>query len=283
MVATRLTPELKEVCASRELPVQFHAYVPTGDSSFTTDLRIALSEDAPPCFRFEPFEDFLGEYSRLHSKDKAEERFARVLNYIYSFQKEKWFDDVLREKLMKDSVDEALHQSIDQLWLKTRFIDKESSRQASFHARYKLRAAIRSGADLEDKNPSEETVYQLSRIEHARWCADHLLKGFCALTDFPSANERSEHKDFTLDESDQRKIRDWFGWGTRRLKPCFRNRLLHVDLIPYDDIQPLFESLSYDEAEECAQEELDKDKNQIEAILAYQPLLESVSQEHGSA
>ena len=108
-----------------------------------------------------------------------------MLNYIYSFQKEKWFDDVLREKLMKDSVDEALHQSIDQLWLKTRFIDKESSRQASFHARYKLRAAIRSGADLEDKNPSEETVYQLSRIEHARWCADHLLKGFCALTDFP--------------------------------------------------------------------------------------------------
>ena len=47
VVATRLTPELKEVCASRELPVQFHAYVPTGDSSFTTDLRIALSEDAP--------------------------------------------------------------------------------------------------------------------------------------------------------------------------------------------------------------------------------------------
>lgn len=91
----------------------------------------------------------------------------------------------------------------------------------------------------------------LARIEHRRWCAEYLIKGFRPLTRIPS-----EHPGFSRTEREPRLISEWFETNGQK-KRAFKRAMRHVDLVPFGDFEKLFHQARQEEA---------KDLDQIRAL-----------------
>lgn len=132
-------------------------------------------------------------------------------------------------------------QTAEQVWRNCSEQDKESNRQAADHLWVKVRTIWHAIDWKYDKTTFvpliPDTEYKkyveiLSKIEHRRWCADILLKGFRPLQDEPNATELEGY---------------WHKGGKKVLKP----QKLHLDLKPFDKLSP---------------HEQQKDENQIRKI-----------------
>ena len=89
--------------------------------------------------------------------------------------------------------------------------------------------------------PSNYRIQMLARMEHRRWCAEYLLKGFRPLN------------------TENNYITDWFSGK----KKYWKSQKRHLDLMPFDKLQPV---IGYVDPIQGAQEP-HKDKAQITFIL----------------
>lgn len=121
------------------------------------------------------------------------------------------------------------------VWEKTSESDRDSNRQAADHLWVKLRLAgyrLKNNPDFVAQPAwiEPETLDNLARLEHTRWCAERLLNGWTALADVPGLDH----------------VRDW-----KSAKQHWKDQKLHADLHPFDTL---------------TEDEQQKDHAQIEAI-----------------
>lgn len=163
------------------------------------------------------FFDYLGKFSPEIASGEDIDEVAKRVNSMYRIKRE----DVETGNYKK-SVDLKV---IDDRWRATSENDKDSSRQSAVHTFIKARIKQRLGNDL-----NANVLIVLGEIEHRRWCAEYLLKGYVSLT----ANLAGSNP--TPDE--QRKIDDWYIEDGVR-KRAFKAQRLHVCLVPYADLLKL--------------------------------------------
>lgn len=160
------------------------------------------------------FFDHLGNLSRDTATGQELDDIAKRVNGLYA---------------LDGSPVEISTTEIDDIWKKCSDMDKASSRRSATHVFIKKR--IRGRIRLQEETLQERKEIEdqkLKEIEHRRWCADHLLKGFTPLVRSKSYQN--------LDNSDMELIEGWFSRGK---KNCFKEQSLHVDLIPFEDLPKL--------------------------------------------
>jgi hypothetical protein len=106
--------------------------------------------------------------------------------------------------------------------------DRESSRLCASHAWVKREIFKRSQTNHKNitfQDISEITLYEMARIEHRRWCAVHLLKGWAPLVQFDSDYLQTYEVDL---------IKKWY--LEKDYKAIARKRFRHLCLVPFDDL-----------------------------------------------
>jgi voltage-gated potassium channel Kch len=229
-VAHALAPHLEALRRGARRDITLACYYNTPEDIFRGAIERVLNRD----FQALParvFSDFMGDCSRAVVLGDELDRVARRVNGIYS----------------KPVPAKPFGTHCDEIWLDISENDKDSSRQAGAHAwvkhriRQRLRARKLDNATIDDA---------LARIEHRRWCAEYLLKGFRPLTRIPS-----EFPSFAPTAEEVELIARWFGGAKRSLKLARR----HADLVPFDDFVKLFPP-------DRAAEEVTKDLDQVKKL-----------------
>jgi len=185
----------------------------TSEDQLRRDLERKL-DWLTPRLHVKSFADFLGKNPREAAIGDEADKVARRVNAFYC-----GLD-------LKDSV------QVNDRW--ANFCDeddKDSSRQAGEHSWVKLR--IRNRLRRKDPTAGDPMfVQELARIEHRRWCAEHLLKGYRSLTRIPLPLD----KKFEPNSEEKELIKAWFMGKKREMKRAKQ----HVDLVPFDSFEPLF-------------------------------------------
>ena len=200
-------------------------------------LRFDLERNLDRQFNYlhvESFTDFMGRCDHACAMGQLSDEVARRINGFY-------WGIPLEER-----------DEIEKVWSGISEHDKDSSRQAAEHAWVKLRVRRR----LRGRSPGGEgsVTEELARIEHRRWCAELLMKGFLPLTRIPQ--EVSGWTGPNPEEADLCKR--WFA-KDKELKKASKIAKRHIDLVPFDDLISLL-------GEERGASEQQKDHSQVEAL-----------------
>jgi hypothetical protein len=123
-------------------------------------------------------------------------------------------------------------QTLDDVWRDCSEQDKEANRQAADHLWIKLRTAWQAidwhfdpqtFEPLVDSSIVQKYEQILSEVEHRRWCANLLLKGFKPL------------QDETDDATKLIELTNY--WYSQDGKRILKAQNLHIDLKPFDDLE----------------------------------------------
>lgn len=245
-IANLLAAYLEQVRKSKKKDITLACYYNTSEDSYRHDIERGLNHD----FTSLPiwvFSDFMGNCSmKVVSGDEMDE-VARRFNGIYSIGYE---TNIESEK--------PFAEYCKRIWRKLSENDKDSNRQRAAHEFVKARIRARKariGTPLENTNSTDDE----SAIEHRRWCAEYLLRGFRPLTTIPSGcNDRAADPEdrscwrllelvglifkvrltrdmrilrFEKNEEETRQIEQWFSGKKDEFKNCKK----HVDLMPLCD------------------------------------------------
>ncbi|HRJ09455.1 MAG TPA: NAD-binding protein [Prosthecobacter sp.] len=238
-LAALLAPVLERQRAALKRDITLTLYYNTPEDVYRDDIEQALNRDHPT-LPVVVFSDFMGDCSKKAVRGDEIDRVARRLNGIYAFG---------LGKSLGMPIEDFDGKCVD-AWSGISEADKESSRQAAAHAHVKARVRKRLIGKGQTAAAAEEA---LARIEHDRWCAYSLLKGFRPLTRIPSAVGAG----FAASESEKTDILRWF--EDKTFKNSCRRARIHADLVPFDDFDTLFD------AEQAAKEKK-KDMDQIQAL-----------------
>ena len=165
------------------------------------------------------FRDYLGECSKSSLSNDIVERAAMAVHASFSgleADPEKlWFGNIESENLPKPAT----------LW------DKESSRLCGAHAWVKKGILQRFSVDkqpfsFQDLPPL--LLDEMAKIEHRRWCAVHLLRGWMPLVDLSSES---------FNAHDQFLIKSWY--EDTESKFMYRQRFKHVCLVSFLNLERL--------------------------------------------
>ena len=165
------------------------------------------------------FRDYLGECSKSSLSNDIVERAAMAVHASFSgleADPEKlWFGNIESENLPKPAT----------LW------DKESSRLCGAHAWVKKGILQRFSVDkqpfsFQDLPPL--LIDEMAKIEHRRWCAVHLLRGWMPLVDLSSES---------FNAHDQFLIKSWY--EDPESKFMYRQRFKHVCLVSFLNLERL--------------------------------------------
>lgn len=157
------------------------------------------------------FFGYLGKFDRNLATGTATDSVAMRVNAMYAVKDIETMD--LKDQQHKIAI----------AWNEATEDDRDSSRQSAVHAHIKKRIRDRFAGSDESKRAL------LAAIEHRRWCAEYLLKGYAPLT-------RNVAQAYLGDE-ERKRIDEWF--GDRLAKKRYKGMRLHVDLIPYADLPVL--------------------------------------------
>jgi hypothetical protein len=158
------------------------------------------------------FFDYLGQFSPEIASGEDIDEVAKRVNAMWAIE-----DEHIKSGRYKDRV---TPERVDDSWNKKNANDKDSSRQSAVHACIKVRVKQRLSSEIDVQKA-------LGEIEHRRWCAEYLLKGYVSLV--------SVSADGTLAVDEIRKIFDWYGGK----KEAFKGQRLHLCLVPYIDLVTL--------------------------------------------
>jgi hypothetical protein len=170
------------------------------------------------------FRDYLGKCSKSSISNDVVERAAMYVHASYSRHlenpKKLWFGEIEYDGV----------SSPPSLW------DRESSRLSGAHTWIKRGILSRldsKNADVSFKQLSHSTLNALSRTEHRRWCAAHLLRGWAPLVELSS--DRIVEKELTL-------IKQWYLDDDGKF--INKKRFRHLWLLPFDSLYRIQEILS---------------------------------------
>lgn len=158
------------------------------------------------------FFDYLGKFSAGIASGEEIDMVAKRVNAMYA----------ITDIQFEDNKVGGTQKEINDSWYSINENDKDSSRQSAVHAFIKSRIKQRLVGPLTEAYKQKV----LGKIEHRRWCAELLLKGYVPLTKIASNCE------LTKDESEM--IFDWY--NDKKKKNAFRAQRLHVCLLPYTDL-----------------------------------------------
>ena len=178
-------------------------YVNEKDNAYRQRVSHNLNADVPR-LPIIVFGDFVGEASPTSLAEIPTERLARYINAWHS----------LGGKMGDET-------AIKRAWSALREDHKDSSRQAAAHVAVKLRVRSR----LVAQGRASEVTAQLAQIEHRRWCAEKLLKGYVPWEPLASVEPRSAEHEKLFDE--------WYR-DRKKLQAAFR----HFDLVPFHQLLP---------------------------------------------
>jgi hypothetical protein len=154
------------------------------------------------------FFDYMGKFSQEIACEEYTDEVAKRVNAMWAIK-----DAHIENKSYKGILSQ---QEIDEQW-NVDGVDKDSSRQSAVHAYIKRRVKQRLAKSL---GPSDVQL-ALAEIEHRRWCAEYLLKGFVPLASISA--------DGTLTADQKSRIDDWYNGK----KANFKRQRLHACLVPY--------------------------------------------------
>ena len=139
----------------------------------------------------------------------------------------------------------SAQEKINNAWKEISESDKESSRLSAAHASIKKRIRERLN---KSKNDEASSSQELSRVEHRRWCAEYLLKGFEPLIQ-PKKNSE-------LAEDEKLQVAAWFpeDKSVKSNKQSLKKQKRHIDLVPFDDLTRLL-------GEKLGKKEQNKDRD----------------------
>jgi voltage-gated potassium channel Kch len=235
-VTYALAPRLEGLRRDETRDITLACYYNAPEDIYRGDIEHALNRD----FQSLPvhaFSDFMGTFSRTVVQGEEVDRVARRVHGIYKMPQEQ-------------RAQPEFDLSCKSLWPGVLENDKDSNRQAAAHAWVKQRIHARLKARGFD---DDAIVDALARIEHRRWCAEYLLKGFRPLTRIPS-----EHWCFSPSAVEARLLEEWFEDDGQK-KNAFKRARRHADLIPFDDFKRLFSA-------DRAKREAEKDLVQIRRL-----------------
>lgn len=232
-VASALAPSLEAERLGRGHDITLVCYYNTPEQAYRSDIEQALNHDFP-ALPVRVFSDFMGDLSKAVARGDELDLVARRINGLHSD----------KHKALGDRGDAFCHDA----WIKATEDEKDSSRQAAAHAfvKKRIRARMRAAG-----YSSDAISHALACIEHRRWCAENLLKGYRPLTRIPS----EVVSPFVLSAEEKERIERWFGGEKMALKGARR----HVDLVPFSDLRAV---LSWD----VALGEMAKDADQMEHL-----------------
>lgn len=211
-----LAAHLERVRREKKKDVTLSCYYNTPEDIYRYDIDRALNRDFES-LPVSAFSDFMGDCSMEVVRGDNIDTMARRFHGIYSLD-----NDINHGKAKPDDCFAAY---CDGIWSKVPENDKDSNRQKAAHEFVKRRVRTRlkqKGLNLDAREGDEA----LGRIEHRRWCAEYLLKGFRPLTRILSL----ESAPFTLNEKEKKELEEWFA----DQKQAFKRAKLHADLIPFD-------------------------------------------------
>lgn len=165
------------------------------------------------------FRDYLGECSKGSLSNDIVERAAMAVHASYLDLEED------PEKLWFGMAESKLVSSPASLW------NRESSRLCGSHAWVK-RGILKRLSDedqqssFQDLSPS--ILNDMGKIEHRRWCAVHLLRGWMPLVDL--------NRD-SLNSHDQYLIKSWY--ESAELKIMHQQRFRHACLVSFANLTKL--------------------------------------------
>jgi Trk K+ transport system NAD-binding subunit len=247
-VTYTLAPHLEAVRLRERRDITLSCYYNASVDIYRSDIDHALNREFQS-LPVQVFSDFMGDCSKEVVRADDVDRVARRVNGIYCMKPE--------ELLMP-----GFDKRCDEIWPHVTEDDKDSNRQAAAHAwvKRRIRARLRANSPGVDEAPDEKTpsavrnqtmLRALAEIEHRRWCAEYLLKGFRPLTRIPS----SVGALFSPSNDEKELIRAWFDKGGPG-KKAFKRAKRHVDLVPFKDFASLF-------TPDLVAEESSKDYRQI--------------------
>lgn len=218
-----LSAYLKGVREKAEKDITLACYYKTPEDIYRYDIEHALNSGSGS-LPVHVFSDFMGDCSMEVVLGAQMDSLARHVNGIYDLGS--------RIKRGEPIPDEPFEKYCNRIWRDLTENDKNSNRQQAAHELVQQRIRRRLGLDAVVR--SEETA----RIEHRRWCAEYLLRGFRPLTRIPSHHSNRlyrwlRRRLFTL-KTDERQQRDqWY--NKAKAKPRFKECKKHATLIPLDD------------------------------------------------
>lgn len=241
-----------------------------GDKQCITTVIVAMPVPSDSCVIFDTMGATLSNLADLHRKDieiwvyfnsrkasmrtaiqtSLENRYGRLkprifFDYLENFDADLAIGDKIEKVAKRINAMYAIpgieklakpQEEIDKTWRATTESDKDSSRQSAVYAFIKKKIKTRLMGNEESQRK------QLTEIEHRRWCAEYLLKGYKPLTQ----NVPFEQ----LSDNDKSNIEIWF--TNKAKKQFFKEQRLHVDLVPFHDLPKLL-------GKERGEKEQDKD------------------------
>lgn len=154
------------------------------------------------------FFDYMGKFSQEIACEEYTDEVAKRVNAMWAF------DDAHIENRSYKGI--LSQKEIDEKW-NEEGVDKDSSRQSAVHAYIKCRVKQR----LSKNHRPSDVQLALAEIEHRRWCAEYLLKGFVPLASISADGELTDEQKIRID--------DWYNGK----KKTFKGQRLHVCLVSY--------------------------------------------------
>lgn len=186
-------------------------YLNTQEAALFESLREHLNLQNPGEGPNVGFQDFLGKCSIETVSNDQIERAGMAVHKVYN----------------PFSTLEA-----KELWISCDMTDKESSRLCGLHAWVKESIVDRLNSDGVVPNDKHKKVpgtiiRELSKVEHRRWCAVHLLHGYRPLLTL---------KGDAVLESEHHIVRTWYEPDGKNL---YRSQYKHLCLMPYNSLANL--------------------------------------------
>ena len=234
----------------KQCDIQLFCYVATGILEYRRDIHRSLNA-VEPDLPVIIFGDFVDDFSEVNVRGDVLDQLAIGICEMYG-----------------QKYNPSIQPS--EAWSESSENDKNSNRLAASHADLKMRYFRRS-AKPGVIDPT--IVKELSQMEHRRWCAEYLLRGFRPLVSFPSAREgllsqvANKIGLYQLSDTDKEKIRRWF--SGKKGKDSFRKQKFHLDLMPFHELKPVIDAAfpKNGTGKSKGDEEMDKDEDQVRFIL----------------
>jgi voltage-gated potassium channel Kch len=210
-----------------------------------------------------PFEDFLGNYEECCLKDTEIDHLAKLMHWMYLNPAHvvSLVETPGRRPLRKMEIPALALRD----WYNSPEESKDSNRQAAAHGLGKSIISDRLGGK---DDPAKRRA--LARIEHRRWCADILLKGYRPLVPPLQPGGPPTPSDPDRKRTNREVVRSWFGLkDVVSIKRRWKAEGRHVHLVPYSAITEIIALAEVDDQDALAERELAKDEDQIRVVLPY--------------
>ncbi|MBA3351228.1 MAG: NAD-binding protein [Blastocatellia bacterium] len=201
-----LSAYLKGVRENTEKDITLACYYP--EDIYRYDIERALNSSSGS-LPVHVFSDFMGDCSVEVVRGDQTDGLARRFNGKYNV-----------DGGIKAEPGEFFAKYCDRIWRKASENDKDSNRQRAAHelVQQRIRSRLKE---------TPERNWEMAEIEHRRWCAEYLLRGFRPLTRIPSSCD----KGFIPNEEETLQIKEWY--SSQSSKARFKDCKKHVTLIPF--------------------------------------------------